>query len=329
MSSRITGRHNRNRRRRRLGSFPQLLATIIVGARLIPKLPAALGQTFGRRTPSAKSGKNMSVDGASASAPSEQKFFTRRRLKYTPLIILIVAFLEGSPLFAARGLDDPFAGYAAVALGGAAGGIGWLLADHINTLKIRRGFPLGVVALTWGLLGGLTVGFKFYASEVGRSFLPSTIIIAAVMGLVSGMTVSVTQDRKMPLGRWVKTAIVFGGAISIVRFLDTLMVVAVFSKWPPSQKLWVAVKIGAESFILVAPLSVATLWIGSLLGHVLKPILTVYDEWWAALKELGAAVVGFFLAYVLTVIAFAAQFWAVWNIDHCRFYSCRTQEEAS
>lgn len=41
-----------------------------------------------------------------------------------------------------------------------------------------------------------SVGFKFYASEVGLSSLPSTIIIAAVMGLVSGMTVLVTQYRE-------------------------------------------------------------------------------------------------------------------------------------
>ena len=235
--------------------------------------------------------------------------------------------LEGLPLFASQGSNETWAGLAAVALGGVAGVVGWILADSFNTLEIKRGFPLTVVALTWGLLGGLTVGFKFYASEVRGSLLSSTMIIAVVMGLISGFTGSLTTDYKVPLGRRVKAAFIFGSIIGFIRFFDVLLVALIFSKWPFGQKLWVSVKIGLLSLAIVTPLSLLSLLLGDLLGYRLKPILKEYEKWWEAMKEISTAVFGFLLAYLLIIVVFAGQFWALWNINRCRFYSCRASED--
>lgn len=328
MGERATNGGEKHRRRNSLGAPLRALAGVITIVRLTKLTVTALARTPGfKRRPVGGAQGELAVSEPGADR-AQGRVFDRRNLKYAPLVMIVVAGLEGLPLYAAKGQGDPAAGWISVALGGLAGALGWLMAGSLNTMKIRRGFPLTAVALTWGLLGGLTVGFKFYASEVGGDFLQSTMLIAVAMGVVSGVTGSVTRDEPLPFGLLVKTALLFAGAIGLIRLLDYALVVALLAEGTWQQKARYAVRAGLLSSAVVAPLSLVSLWAAGWAGRLLRPVFEVYDEWWAGVKELGGAVGGFLIAYLLTVLAFACQFWGAWQIDACRFYACKTPGEA-
>lgn len=328
MGERATNGGERSRLLNGLGASVQTLAGVITVVRLTKLTVAAFTRSPGPKLRPAggdRGGPRADETGADRGRGS---VFDRHNLKYAPLVMIVVAGLEGLPLYAAKGQGDPAAGWISVALGGIAGALGWSMAGSLNTMKIRRGFPLTAVALTWGLLGGLTVGFKFYASEVGGDFLQSTLLIAVAMGVVSGVTGSVTRDEPLPFGLLVKTALLFAGAIGIVRLFDYALVVALLADGTWQRKAWYAVRAGLLSSAVVAPLALVSLWAAGWAGRALRPVFEVYDAWWAGVRELGGAVGGFLIAYLLTVVTFACQFWGAWQIDPCRFYACKAPGEA-
>lgn len=247
---------------------------------------------------------------------------------YDPIkVALTVLILTGFPLYAQKGMVG-------VLLAPFAGAIGWFIAGHAAGIKSRA--AKATITISWALLGGLTVDFKFYASQFSGdkfawySLMPGTTILGCALGVMSGFALRLAPstsrepavDGKTPsVGKkYLKVAVVFGISLGLVRLLDVVPVNMFLRSLDTAQQLQQAIVVTATTILTAAVSIWFCLWGGWYAGVVLEPVLAVYDQVWIFLGEIVSAVAGFVIVYSLVVVLFAAQFWAAWRLNPHGFY---------